>query len=87
VQLGNTTGGVIVTDKNRANTEDEIPGSEIPGHLQKEMHHGMETVTEMGDYALDEAEKMALGIERMPDASPNEGHEPEIPAKPERLSE
>jgi hypothetical protein len=45
--------------------EVDVPGSEIPGHLQEEQHSGVEAIFDMGDYALSEEEKIALGIERL----------------------
>jgi hypothetical protein len=59
-----------MTDK-----KDAMPGDEIPGHLDKEMHHGVEEITDMGDYALSPAERIALGIDSFPDFD-------EEPAKP-----
>jgi hypothetical protein len=82
-----TTGEATMTDKDKSTASEDVPGSEIPGHLQEEMHHGIEEITDMGDYALDEAEKIALGIDRMPDIAQHEDDTPEKPAKPERISE
>ena len=38
------------------------------GHRQTDLHNGVEAVTEMGDYALSEAEKVALGIHTLDEA-------------------
>lgn len=48
----------------------EVPGDEIPGHLQKEEHHGIEAIFDMADYSLTEEERIALGIERLEITSP-----------------
>jgi hypothetical protein len=50
----------------------DVPGDEIPGHLQEEQHHGVEAIFDMGDYSLTEAEKIALGIHRMNVVNPVE---------------
>jgi len=75
-----------MTDKQTPRSDD-VPTGEEEGQLQEEMHHGIETITEMADYGLTEEQKIALGIERMPNLTPVEDEEPETPAKPERLSE
>ena len=48
----------------------EVPGDEIPGHLQEEEHSGAEAIFDMADYALTEEQKVALGIKRLDIASP-----------------
>jgi hypothetical protein len=48
----------------------EVPGDEIPGHLQEEEHSGVEAIFDMADYALTEEEKIALGIKRLDVTSP-----------------
>ena len=48
----------------------DVPGDEIPGHLQEEQHHGIEAIFDMGDYSLTEEEKIALGIKRLEITSP-----------------
>lgn len=53
--------------------EVDVPGSEIRGHRQEEQHHGVEAIFDMGDYALSEEEKIALGIHRL---------EPPVPEVP-----
>jgi hypothetical protein len=50
----------------------DVPGDEIPGHLQEEQHSGVEAIFDMGDYALTEEEKIALGIHRMNVVNPVE---------------
>jgi hypothetical protein len=45
--------------------QEEIPGSEIKGHLQTDEHSGAEAITDMADYGLTEIEKIALGIHRL----------------------
>ena len=60
-----------MTDKKRpAEVNDDIPGSEIEGHLQTEEHSGVEAIFDMGDYALSEDEKIAFGIHRLDITSP-----------------
>jgi len=58
-----------MTDKNRTDDAAEIEGDQIVGHRQEEMHHGIEEITDMGDYALSDAEKIALGIMPFPDVA------------------
>jgi hypothetical protein len=50
----------------------EVPGDEIPGHLQEEQHSGIEAIFDMGDYSLTEEERIALGIHRMNVVNPVE---------------
>jgi hypothetical protein len=61
----------------------EVPGDEIPGHLQEEEHHGVEAVFDMADYALSEEEKVALGIKRLDITSPLDEAEAEERARSE----
>jgi len=55
-----------MTDKNKTDDAAEIDGEAIVGHTQKEMNHGLEEVVDMGDYSLEDAEKIALGIMPFP---------------------
>ena len=61
----------------------EVPGDEIPGHLQEEEHHRVEAVFDMADYALSEEEKVALGIKRLDITSPLDEAEAEERARSE----
>jgi hypothetical protein len=51
-----------MTDKNKTDDAAEIEGEPIVGHTQEVLNHGIEEIADMGDYALDDAEKIALGI-------------------------
>ena len=52
-----------MTDKRPVHTdEDDIPGSEIPGHRQDEPHGGVEAAVDTGN-SLTDVERVALGIE------------------------
>ena len=63
-----------MTDKDLEQDLDKgkVPGDEIPGHLQEEQHHGVEAIFDMGDHALTEEQKIALGIHRMDVQNPLE---------------
>lgn len=66
-------------DKQPHSDEEEVPGSEIPGHRQEERHSGVEAIFDMGDYALSEEEKIALGIHRLEPPVPDVPEEPGPP--------
>jgi|SwirhisoilCB2_FD_contig_31_3490912_length_297_multi_13_in_0_out_0_1 hypothetical protein len=72
-------------DKNLEEKLDKggLPGDEIPGHLQEEEHHGVETIFDMADYSLSEEEKVALGIKRLDITSPLDEVEAEERARSE----
>ncbi len=55
-----------MTDKHKTDDAAEIDGEAIVGHLADQTHHGLEELADMGDYALDKAEKIALGIDPYP---------------------
>jgi hypothetical protein len=55
-----------MTDKNKTDDAAEVEGEPIVGHTGEELNKGMEDVADMGDYALDDAEKIALGIKPYP---------------------
>jgi len=78
-------------DKDKDLEEDlergEVPGDEIPGHLQEEEHSGVETVFDMADYALTEEQKIALGITKLDISSPLDEAEAEERAKSEEPDE
>ena len=55
-----------MTDKRRDDANGENwPGDEIPGKLKDEMPHGAHAVTDMGEYARTDAERVALGEETL----------------------
>jgi hypothetical protein len=59
-------------DLERELEKGDVPGDEIPGHLQEEQHSGIEAIFDMGDYSLTEEERIALGIHRMNVVNPVE---------------
>ena len=55
-----------MTEKRRDQTDqDEIPGSEIPGKPQDELHEGAEAAIDMNEYAMTDAERVATGQETL----------------------
>ena len=57
-----------MTDKNNQSDVNKVDEEDDLGHIQTDLHEGAEAIFEMGDYALSEAQKVALGIHSLAEA-------------------
>ena len=65
----------------RAPEPPEQPKRVVKDHFRAEVHYGVEAIFDMGDYALSEAEKIALGIHRLEYPGIFEETKPEPPSE------